>query len=462
MRDLFREFLRPSADEFRDYWARGLFAVDANVLLNLYRYSPKARNELLKSLKKLDDRLWLPRQAGIEFRRNRPNVIASQQRARAKLDALITEVSRRLIDDLQKHHSNLSRREGADQLLRVARSKMEELRNDLIEVEAEYQEALEADAVGDEDPIYEELCEIFDEKVGSGFSGTELETIYAEGKDRYKKRLPPGYNDSEKPDPANRFGDLVIWKELIREGKDRHLPVIFVCDDRKDDWFWEASGERFGPRPELVAEMTREADVPFWAYTPLRFMEYAQAELGEEVSEEVLSEVREFDPSLTMLTRRTGTFPYHASLSEAGSILASGYVLNAGFPSASGFVYNSATPIDPAYLNQVAATPYFISQQSAMFGSTGRDGSQVLIMLHNRLPAGVPGSVKCTVWSPDRVGRLSAAQSDPEPRVRYPRDFEPEDSDLTSGTYRYVWSQILSDGTVRDVVQDTFEIQGSG
>ncbi|MER5790229.1 PIN-like domain-containing protein [Streptomyces sp. NPDC001980] len=40
---------------------RGLVAPDANVLLNLYRYTEQARGDLLRALGGLENRLWAPR-----------------------------------------------------------------------------------------------------------------------------------------------------------------------------------------------------------------------------------------------------------------------------------------------------------------------------------------------------------------------------------------------------------------
>ena len=48
-----------------------------------------------------------------------------------------------------------------------------------------------------------------------------------------------------------------------------------------------------GPRPELVTEMVTKAGVPFYMYTPKRFMLYAADYVGIEVAEEVAEEVQD-------------------------------------------------------------------------------------------------------------------------------------------------------------------------
>jgi hypothetical protein len=43
MRDLFPGFYRPSEEEFHRVWQEGIFVLDTNVLLNLYRYPEEAQ-----------------------------------------------------------------------------------------------------------------------------------------------------------------------------------------------------------------------------------------------------------------------------------------------------------------------------------------------------------------------------------------------------------------------------------
>lgn len=48
-------------------WKDGIIVFDTNVLLNLYRYSEEARDELLELMKSFQKRLWMPYQVGLEF-----------------------------------------------------------------------------------------------------------------------------------------------------------------------------------------------------------------------------------------------------------------------------------------------------------------------------------------------------------------------------------------------------------
>lgn len=78
MRSMFPGQFRPSNDQFKALWAECIFAVDANVILNLYRYSPETRRELERTLESVKERLFVPHQAAKEFLKNRLGVTVGQ------------------------------------------------------------------------------------------------------------------------------------------------------------------------------------------------------------------------------------------------------------------------------------------------------------------------------------------------------------------------------------------------
>ena len=79
----------------------GLIVLDANVLLDLYRITPDARDQVLETLRSVVERLWVPYQAALEFSRNRKEVvkdrISSLQRTRRLLRAATADA----VDALQ-------------------------------------------------------------------------------------------------------------------------------------------------------------------------------------------------------------------------------------------------------------------------------------------------------------------------------------------------------------------------
>ena len=73
-----------------------------------------------------------------------------------------------------------------------------------------------------------------------------------------RREGPPGYADAKKPD-EERYGDLIIWYEMLDLAAEGQLPILFVTEDAKEDWWWIADGERIGPREEIVHEMWARA-----------------------------------------------------------------------------------------------------------------------------------------------------------------------------------------------------------
>ena len=67
MKNKFKEYFLLNDEERKRIWQNGVFVLDANVLLNLFRYSKKSADELIEIIKKHKDNLWLPYQVGMEF-----------------------------------------------------------------------------------------------------------------------------------------------------------------------------------------------------------------------------------------------------------------------------------------------------------------------------------------------------------------------------------------------------------
>ncbi len=66
MRELFPGYYRPTQEQFQQMWQECIFVFDANVLLNIYRYTSETREELFDILESLKERTWLPHQAMLE------------------------------------------------------------------------------------------------------------------------------------------------------------------------------------------------------------------------------------------------------------------------------------------------------------------------------------------------------------------------------------------------------------
>lgn len=290
MKTLFPGYYRPSDDEFAELWSTCLFAPDANVLLDLYRYNVKTRDELFTVLESVSDKLWLPYQVAYEYQSNRLEVIRSQKRAydgvRNALKASLNKATEGL--NVYKKHQIIDTQSILRKLERAHKAIQKEL-DGLEKSHPEYSGSLR----GTSDPIRSRIDQLFEGKIGKAFSEEELRKIYREGADRYSKRIPPGYADEKDKPGDEKYGDLVVWKELLAKAKETGTALIFITNDNKEDWWEMFEGKTIGPQPALINEMRDVASVPCYMYSADQFMEYARNFLNQTVDQAAIDEVRE-------------------------------------------------------------------------------------------------------------------------------------------------------------------------
>ena len=283
MRKMFPGYFRPTPTEFQSIWDTGIIALDANVLLNLYRYSESARSALLGALRSVKERIYIPNQAAKEFLSNRLGVTAGQAEEYTKAIKTINDVVESLSNS--KRHPFLPEadfplfRAQAVQICSLLDAQREQLLSRLTQ-----------------DETLELLNSMFIDATGIAFTNDELRQIEAEGVLRYQNNIPPGYRDWKKDatgDLHKKFGDLILWKQLIARAKEVEKPLIFVSDDQKSDWWLEQSGRTIAPRPELLEEFGRESNQVFWMYTVEKFLAELDKSSAIGVSKAVIDEVIE-------------------------------------------------------------------------------------------------------------------------------------------------------------------------
>lgn len=284
MKNLFRGYYRPTEEELAELWSNCLFVPDANVILNLYRYSERTREELMDIFRHVSDRLWLPHQAALEYQRNRLWVLAKQIVAHEEITEFIGRICEEVDCDLRRFswRSPLPVHKWSDIIIKAldnVRQELEEREGDLPDLFAP-------------DPLRDEIDELFDDKVGSPYSPEQLEMIIEEGEKRYEAQMPPGYMDAPKGG-ERQFGDFIVWKQIIDKVRETRQPVIFITDDGKEDWWQIVMGRTIGPRPELVEEYWSEVGALVNLYKTDQFMFCARTYLGDaaKVDDEAIGEV---------------------------------------------------------------------------------------------------------------------------------------------------------------------------
>ena len=105
----------------------------------------------------------------------------------------------------------------------------------------------------EEDIISELVDDIYENSRTKDFTIMEKAQICEEGEIRYKYKIAPGYTDEEKKsdfdvgDFYRKYGDLIIWKELLRRVTGSKINTLFIEDEKKKDWFSERGGKKLAP-----------------------------------------------------------------------------------------------------------------------------------------------------------------------------------------------------------------------
>lgn len=299
MRNALKEFLEPSNIEKRQLWEKAIFVFDTNVLLNLYRYSAKTRNSLLDAFESLKDRVWLPYQVAYEFMKRRCEVIYETVQRYDQFEKEIQSFSQKAADILRLTPTD-------DELAELNRFLFKWLNSN------KDQNLLVQNASNDE--ILAKILMIFDNKIGCQISDSQRNEIIEEGKGRYEKSLPPGYKDKKKAkneiDDNNAYGDLIIWKQIIKYAKDNQVGIIYVTHDQKEDWWNVIKGKTIGPRIELRKEFVDETNQEFHMYSMQSFINTYNEINKNTIDKSVVDEVISLDNG----SKRKNNFQY--SLSE--------------------------------------------------------------------------------------------------------------------------------------------------
>ena len=232
---------------------------------------------MLGYLTNIQERVWMPYQVGLEYHRQRVEVINRHSKKYTdiehRLEILLAELEHK------KQHPFVS--EDVVDEFKIASQNLNE--------ELTAGKAATISLIRD-DRICTKLTDVFDGRVGVRHSDEWLDKIYAEGKERFSKKIPPGFKDDGKEAPLC-YGDLVIWKEILSKAEEDSVSVIFVTDDVKEDWWRIANGDKLGPHVDLLDEFRLNTGQDIHFYTTDTFLKQAKAS-GYSIASGTLDEVK--------------------------------------------------------------------------------------------------------------------------------------------------------------------------
>lgn len=293
----FSEYYRPSDDEFQSLWESAEIAFDTSTLLNLYRFSFQLRTDLLEVMSKVGDQLWLPHQVAFEYQSNRLKVMANERKVYSQVVQVLDESKKSVLESFNKQSNHLML--DPEAATGVVDRSYEGIYKYVRELERAHPDFKEDAAPGEQDEVRDSLDRLFADRVGKPFSAERQEEIQVLGLKRYQESVPPGFKDDSK-DGTRKFGDLFVWMQLIDRARETKKPILFVIDDKKEDWWLRQNGKVVLPLPSLVREFEEETQQRFYMYRSTTFLLRAKDRLAATISPQSMIEIEAYEQNQTL------------------------------------------------------------------------------------------------------------------------------------------------------------------
>src|SRR5260370_14409817 len=287
MHKLFPGYYELTDEQLSELWAECIFVFDTNILLHIYRYKPETRKRFFfEILEGLSTRIWIPYQVAHEFQKQRLTVMKDEAKAYDEVIDLLSKTSSDLKKALNKYNERHTFIEPS-QLTSNIEQAITETKQTLSNAKRQHPDLKKVDTFRDK------IDELFDGKIGKPYNEAELIEKYQEAERRFEWNIPPGSEDVEKKS-IQRYGDVILWFQILDYASTEKKPIIFITDDVKEDWWLLAtqSHSPIRPHPELVQEMYLKADVLFHMYEGYKFVERAQTFLQLENQPAIIDEIK--------------------------------------------------------------------------------------------------------------------------------------------------------------------------
>jgi predicted nucleic-acid-binding protein len=300
--------------DLEEIWEKSLFFFDTNVLLDLYRLPRGVQEDLLKIFKhkNFNNKIFISFQVMLEFLNNTHNVVGDQKNSffnvHKALDTFLSDYNK-IYKELEENLTKLKLK-NRHSLIDIEKFINQKKKNKSLKFINEFKKDLdekydEAKDIHEEDILKKEILELFNGKVTTPFTKDEIDQINEDGKERYKNKIPPGYEDEKKGESFyiyknikyyRKFGDLILWKDIIKKVKTDNLEyVVLITGDVKDDWWFRPKGKKIGARRELLNEIYFECPnlKYFHLYNTTSFIENAKQYLDSSISNDSINAVKQ-------------------------------------------------------------------------------------------------------------------------------------------------------------------------
>lgn len=278
---------------------KGIFVFDSCSLLSVYSFTDKERGSFLSNLKKLADenRIWLPYQFLEEFEIHRLEKIQEQHEAYTKFKNIVDAQFKLIYQDsgIGNFGGHKFLKKYKELYIKKIKKIHEEILEELKTAKSNHPDWRLAD------PVKKALMKCFEDKIGDPYleEDERYKEILSKVPERYSKFVPPGYMDAEKnktdATKKKQYGDVIAWFQIMDYAKAHKNSIAIVTDDLKEDWWNKQNGKLFGPRIELMYEISQYAGVHLDMFNMESFLKYAKEELEFTVHDTLIEKVKKME-----------------------------------------------------------------------------------------------------------------------------------------------------------------------
>ncbi|MRX52373.1 hypothetical protein GJU41_00185 [Bacillus idriensis] len=309
MKNKFYGLIPYTENELSAIWKDAILILDTNVLLNFYRYSTKrsysAIFDILKSFKE-QNRLYIPYQVALEYFFNCDNVVDLQKQG-------IHNFSKQIRDEINNLSSNITRIHEDYKKTHpyLILNNFNPINHDIASIQEKLENIKEQELLKlkSTDEIQFNLLNLLKNSIGEPYSKEELSQIEKTAEERYKQKIPPGWEDgqgSNKKDAIRtfgeyqynqKFGDFILWRHIIDRVRNstEKKPIIFITEDNKTDWWVKKRNRILRPQPHLLKEFYELTNEDILIYRLDTFIQdaifYNKVKIDQETFEELSTDL---------------------------------------------------------------------------------------------------------------------------------------------------------------------------
>lgn len=276
----FPQYYRITRKDLLDKFDDCVFMFDACALLDIFRLKKDVVKNIFEVIEHYRDKIYIPNHAAEEYNRNINKVLEEQ------VNKIIASKSA-----LNSFVNTFQAQRNYPYITDAASKIIDKLRNQIEKDFSEQTKYLEGQLV--HGGYQNKLSKLLEGNVLAPFNEEEIISIEKEGEERYSNKIPPGWKDV--PKEGNRYGDLINWKEMLKFAKDNSKSVVFVSNDKKDDWLVSIKGKKIGIHPLLLKEFydtMGNTNQLFQIYSLDSFLAFIKERDNSIVSDETVENVK--------------------------------------------------------------------------------------------------------------------------------------------------------------------------